>query len=413
MHRAMQGARWRWHSGVRSLQRMSHSGGTFPGGPPPGAAAGTLPAEQPLVTAEPETDVALWAVVFAGGIGSRFWPLSTPARPKPLLALVSEQTLIEETVGRLQPAVPPERVLILTSRDIAPAIRSVTRDVPDENVLVEPRPLGTAAALAWAAQELARRAGPSAMCCAIHADLAVDFPDEFRRTLRRAAAYAARERALVSVGIRPSRPETGFGYVLPGPALDASQPLSRGGAHTTVSYVEKPSEAEATMRIAEGALWHGGVVVGAASTFLHELAEHTPEVREALAPLAHGDVAAFVGRVRATSLERGLLERTRRLLVVLGEFGWDDVGTWASLRRARDLDDMGNGAIGPAHFVDADCNVVHTERGTVVLYGVSRLLVVTLDGLTFVTTLDRASDLNPLLDALPGSMRINPNGPSR
>jgi mannose-1-phosphate guanylyltransferase len=116
--------------------------------------------------------------------------------------------------------------------------------------------------------------------------------------------------------------------------------------------------------------------------------------------------------VRATSLERGLLERTDRLLVLLGEFGWDDVGTWASLRRARELDDDGNGASGPVHFVDADCNVVHAGHGSVVMYGVSKMLVVTLDGLTFVTTLDRASDLNRLLDALPGSMRIHPTRPT-
>jgi mannose-1-phosphate guanylyltransferase len=389
---------------------MTAPGDFSPGGPTAGTAAGTLPAEQPVAYAEPETDVALWAVIFAGGIGSRFWPLSTPARPKPLLALVSERTLIEDTVGRLQPTIPPERVLILTSRDIAPAIRSVTKDVPDENVLVEPRPLGTAAALAWAAQELARRAGPSVMCCAIHADLAVDFPEQFRRTLRRAAAFAAREQAIVSVGVRPLRPETGFGYVQPDELLDPSESLAKGGASTTRAYVEKPSEAEAASRIADGALWHSGVVVASAGTFLQELAAHTVEVRDALVPLAAGNLPAFVGTVRATSLERGLLERTHRLLVILGEFGWDDVGTWAALRRARELDDNGNGASGLAHFVDADGNVVHAERGCVVLYGVSRMLVVSLDGLTFVTTLDRAADLNPLLDALPGSMRINPNG---
>ncbi len=369
---------------------------------------GTLPTEQPASFAEPETDVALWAVVFAGGIGSRFWPLSTPARPKPLLALVSQQTLIEDTVGRLQPAIPPERVLILTSRDIAPAIRSVTRDVPEENVLVEPRPLGTAAALAWGAQELARRAGPSAMLVAVHADLAVDFPEEYRRTLRRAAAIAAREQALVAIGIKATRPETGFGYIVPGSALTVDQPLVQGGAALARTFTEKPSEAEAAALLARGARWHSGVVVGAAGTFLQELAAHTAEVRDGLAALAAGNLPAFVGSVRATSLERGLLERTDRLLVLQGDFGWDDVGTWASLRRARDLDDDGNGAIGRAHFVDAECNVVHSERGTVVLYGVEKLLVVTLPGLTFVTTLDRASDLKPLLDALPGSMRIHP-----
>lgn len=378
-------------------------------GPSKGA-VGTLPAEQPVSATEPGTDVALWAVIFAGGIGSRFWPLSTPARPKPLLALVSEQTLIEETVGRLQPTIPPGRVLILTSQDIAPAIRSVTRDVPDANVLVEPRPLGTAAALAWGAQEVLRRAGPSAMVVALHADIAVDFAEEYRRTLRRAAALAARERAIVSISIRASRPETGFGYVLPGASLDADYPFDRGGAALTRRYVEKPVEAEAVELIAQGARWHGGILLGAAETFLAELAACTPEVHEGFGALSAGDLAGFVGRVRSTSLERGLLERTGRLLVVQGEFGWDDVGTWGSLRRARDLDDDGNGAVGEAYFVDAEANVVHSERGLVVLYGLSKMLVVTLDGLTFVTTLERAADLRPLLDALPGSMRIHPGG---
>jgi len=392
---------------------MKPSVGFTPGGPASGAAVGTLPAEQPVETLEPETDVALWAVIFAGGIGSRFWPLSTPAHPKPLLKLVSEQTLIEDAVGRLQPTVPPERVLILTSRDIAPAIRTVTRDVPDANVLVEPHPLGTAAALAWGAQELARRAGPSAMCCAIHADIAADFPEEFRRTLRRAAAFAAREKAMVSVGVRPSRPDTGFGYVMPGAPLDADLPLQRGGVAATRNFMEKPSEAQAESRIEDGGLWHGGILVGSAGVFLEELAKHTVEVRDALEPLRTGNLPVFVGMVRSTSLERGLLERTDRLLVLQGDFGWDDVGTWASLRRARDLDDDGNGVFGEAHFVDAECNVVHAGRGTVVLYGVDKMLVVTLDGLTFVTSLERATDLKPLLDALPGSMRINPTAPPR
>ncbi len=384
-------------------------GHTFvPGGPASGSAAGVLPAEQPIGFGEPETDSTLWAVILAGGIGSRFWPLSTPERPKPLLALVSDRTLIEDTVGRLQPVIPPERVLILTSHDIAPAIRSVTRDVPEQNVLVEPRPLGTAAALAWGAHEIQRRAGASAMCCVMHADLAVDFPEEFRRTLGRAAAHAARERALVSVGVRPSRPETGFGYVQPGVPLDSSEPLAKGGAAETLAYVEKPGAQEAAERVEAGALWHSGVVVASARTILRELAEHTVEIVDGLPALGAHDLEAFARLVRPASIERGLLERTRRLLVVAAEFGWDDVGTWASLRRARELDDDGNGAVGPAHFSDSECNVVHSEAGTVVLYGVSHLLVVSLDGLTFVTTLARAADLNPLLDSLPGSMRIHP-----
>jgi mannose-1-phosphate guanylyltransferase len=116
--------------------------------------------------------------------------------------------------------------------------------------------------------------------------------------------------------------------------------------------------------------------------------------------------------IQSVSIERGLLERSDRVLVVPGDFGWDDVGTWASLRRARELDDTGNGAFGPAHFVEATSNVVHAEKGCVVLYGCTSMLVVALDGLTFVTPLDRAVDLRPLLDALPPSMRTQPVPPA-
>jgi mannose-1-phosphate guanylyltransferase len=373
-------------------------------------ASGTLQEPELAPVDTDITGLAMWAVVFAGGIGSRFWPLSTPERPKPLLALVTGNSLLEDTVGRLQPLIPPERVIVVTSRDIAPAIRKAVRDLPEENILIEPRPLGTAAALAWGAQEVARRAGPETPLCAMHTDLAIAFPGAFRESLGRAAAVANREGALVALGVRPTRAEPSFGYIRLGDALDDDRSLSSGGAYQVAGFVEKPAEAHAENLAGEGALWHSGIIVGSAKTMLEKLARYTPEIAPGLDALASGNLPAFAGMIRSVSIERGLLERIARFLVLLADFGWDDVGTWASLRRARDLDDDGNGALGAVQFVDAESNVVHTESGTVVLFGVSRLLVVSLPGLTFVTTLERASDLKPLLDALPGSLRVNPGG---
>ncbi|HZF69026.1 MAG TPA: sugar phosphate nucleotidyltransferase, partial [Gemmatirosa sp.] len=183
------------------------------------------PVEQPEPIDERETGVALWAVVFAGGIGSRFWPLSTPERPKQLLSLVGERPLIAETVARLSPTVPPSRVLVLTSADIADTLRAAIPEVPDANMLVEPRPMGTAAAFAWGATEVQRRAGSEAALVAVHADLAVAFPGEFRRRLVAAARLATRTPGsggarLVVLGAEPTRNETGFGYAVPGEAVD-------------------------------------------------------------------------------------------------------------------------------------------------------------------------------------------------
>ena len=374
-----------------------------------GRASGTMPL--PHVERVPDDTSAppMWAVIFAGGIGSRFWPLATPAAPKPVLALVHGRPLIAETVGRLDPLIPADRVLVVTSADIAPAVRAVLPSVPPPNFLVEARPMGTAAALAWGASEVRRRADPRAPICALHADLAAAFPSALRDALQIAALTALRENALVAIGVRPTRAEASFGYLQPGEPLDPAENLDQGGAADVARFTEKPGPAAAEALVRDGALWHSGIVLGAAQEFLDTLRLYVPEVAPGLAALRAGDVDGFVAQVLPVGIERGLLERVGRLLMMAPEFGWDDVGTWAGLRRVRELDDAGNGALGAAHFADSTGNVVHAEAGTVVMFGVSQLLVVTRPGLTFITTLDRAADLNPLLDSLPGSARINPS----
>jgi mannose-1-phosphate guanylyltransferase len=366
---------------------------------------GTLTAEEPETQSELAADAAMWAIVLAGGIGSRFWPLSSPERPKQLLNLIGDRPLIAETVARLQPLVPPDRVLVLTSRDIAPAIHAAIPEVPEQNMLVEPRPLGTAAALAWGAKEVARRAGPETIFACIHADLAVGFPELFRDVVRQAARIAASGDALVAVGARPTRPETGFGYMRLGAHYDSSGVPNDIPVRRVAAFVEKPGLLVAEELIQDGAWWNTGVFVWRASVVLDAIERLVVEVAPGLGALDAKDYERFASLIQSTSLERGLLERSRQCVAVLGDFAWDDVGTWASLRRARELDDNGNGAIGQVHFVEATSNVVHAEKGTVVLYGCSSMLVVTLDGLTLVTPLERATDLKPLLDALPGDIR--------
>lgn len=381
---------------------------TPPGLPLPGDGGtepGTHPAEQEAAVALLETDATLWAVVLAGGIGTRFWPLSSAARPKPLLPLANERPLIADTLERLAPLVSPERVLVVTSADIADALHAAIPQLPAANLLVEPHPLGTAAALAWGAREVSRRAGPDAVFCTLHADLAVGLPDEFRRVVRRAASVAAASDSLVVLGARPSRAETAFGYLLPGEPLDGQAGTEQNAPCRVVRYVEKPGATLAASLIAEGAFWNTGAFVWRARVVLSEL-HGVPELVPGLAALTDGDLPAFAAAVQSISLDRGLLERSERVVVLPGDFVWDDIGTWASLRRARELDDSGNGAVGPAHFAESSGNIVHTESGPVVLYGVSGLVVVALAGFTFVTTLERAADLKELADGLPERFRV-------
>jgi mannose-1-phosphate guanylyltransferase len=367
-----------------------------------------LPRAAPLAALASGTEV--WGVVFAGGIGSRFWPLSSPSRPKPVLRLVGERPLVAETVLRLAPFIMPDRVLVVTARDIAQAVREALPETPAGNVLVEPRPLGTAAALAWALDTISRRGGSGAMVCALHADITAAFPGEFRIGLARAASLAIAERTIVTLGVAPTRPETAFGYAVPGSYLDPLCPPDRGGSCRIVRFVEKPRLDTVTELLSDGAYWHAGVVVGSARTLHDTLFECARELAPGRAALANGNLPQFAGMVESVSIERGLLERTRNLLMVPIDCEWDDVGTWPSLRRSRDLDDDGNGAIGEAMFVDSESNVVHSEDGAVILFGCQHLLVVRVPGLTFVTTLERAADLKPLLDALPD--RLRPDTPT-
>lgn len=383
-----------------------------------GVSAEIMEAEQIVLDALPETmpepelsqdvSTALWAVVFAGGIGTRFWPLSTPARPKQLLALVNERPLIADTIARLQPLIPPDRVLVVTSADIFDAVHSAIPEVPVANMLVEPRPLGTAAALAWAATEIERRAGPKSVFTALHADLAVASPDMFRDTIRAAAGIASKEDHLVVVGASPTRCEPQFGYLHPGSPLDELTGIKNGGACKVNHFVEKPPAHLADTLIAEGALWNTGIFVWQARTVLDELNAHTVELKRGFPLLTSGDMVQFAEMVTSISIDRGLLERSKKVVVLPAEFGWDDVGTWASLRRVRDLDDTGNGIKGPAHCVDSSGNIVHADKGCVVLYGVSGTLVVSIDGLTFVAPLDRAAEMNTLLNQLPSNFRHSP-----
>jgi len=344
-----------------------------------------------------------WAVVLAGGVGSRFWPLSTPRRPKQLLPLVDQESLLANTLRRLAPLVPPERTLVLTSALLAPAVAGAC-ELPAENVLAEPAPAGTAAALTWAAFAIERRAGPAAKMICVHADWAVADEKGFRAALARAADVAAQRASLVTVGIVPTRPDPGFGYIKPGEAVEP-------GVFAVERFVEKPDRARAERMIAEGCLWNSGIFAWRVGDFLDEVRARTPEVAPALARARESkrpDIGQFFGSVRSVSVDVGVLERSPRVLVLPGDFGWDDVGTWASLRRVRDTDAVGNATYGVVHTHDAVGNVVHAEGGSVVLYGVSDLVVVTLDGLTLVTTIERSADLKALIESLPPAVRERP-----
>jgi mannose-1-phosphate guanylyltransferase len=339
-------------------------------------------------------------VILAGGVGSRFWPVSTANRPKQLLPLASDQPLLRDAIDRMAPLCAPSETLLLTNASLVDAIHALAPEIPAGNLIAEPRPAGTAAALTWAAAHIERASGREAIMMSIHADWAVADPDGFRAALTRAAAIAATTHSLVTVGVVPSRPDPGYGYIRPGEEIPNSS-----GARRVAEFVEKPDPDRAKTMVREGCLWNSGIFVWRVGDFLDEVRKHCREVAPALENHPD-DLNRFFSAVQnPIAVDVGVLERSNRVAVIPGEFGWDDVGTWVALRRVRQADGAGNVLSGPVHAVHASGNVVHAEGNEVVLYGVSDLVVVTHDGLTLVTTTRHASDLKQLLSALPARVR--------
>jgi mannose-1-phosphate guanylyltransferase len=341
------------------------------------------------------TDTRIWAVVLAGGVGSRFWPVSTPRRPKQLLPLASEQPLITETAERILPLVPRERLRILTGRALVEPLASALPGFTEENFLVEPRAAGTAPVLAWAAAEIERQ-DPDAVMISLHADHVIEPPEAFRATLAEAAALALRHDRLFTIGASPDRPETGFGYIR------AGAPLGEGRGREVDAFVEKPDADTARRYLDSGEyLWNTGIFVFPVRRFLAEIESHTPEIARWLPELRRGDAEAFFAGVESLSVDEGILERSQRVGVVPCDFRWDDVGAWDAVHRVRRLDETGNAVVGDGHAVETSGSVIYAEDGPVVTYGVDDLIVVRTAGVTFVARRSHASRLKELIARLP------------
>ncbi len=308
--------------------------------------------------------------------------------------------MIAETVDRIVPLVPLPRVRILTGPSLAGPIRAAVPDLIDDNFLLEPRARGTAPALAWAAHEIARR-DPDGIMISLHADHVIEPASAFRDLLAEIGGLAAERGGLFTIGIEPTRPETGYGYIHVGERL---APATE--AYKVEDFVEKPDRDTALEYIHRGNyLWNTGIFVWRASTLLEELNRNTPELAPLLPLLDEGRVEEFFEQAPNLTIDEGLLERADSVAVARATFHWDDVGTWDAVGRTRPGDDRGNIAEGDAHLVDSDDCIVWSEDGSIVVFGVRDLVVVRSGGITFVAPRERTADLKALLAELPERLR--------
>jgi mannose-1-phosphate guanylyltransferase len=347
-------------------------------------------------------------LLLAGGRGERFWPRSTRLLPKQFLPMPDEKSLLRHTFERVAGLVDPASVFVITGQEFKELVRRDLPEVPDSNLILEPVGRNTAPALGLAALLLAPR-DPEAVLVALPADHHVVGDARFRATIAAAVAAAAADR-LVTVGVRPTRAETGYGYIRTGPLIGERSGLP---VHAVREFVEKP-DVETARRYCESGLylWNCGILVAKLAILREEIAAHLPEVDHLLEQMAAGNpsreglrgqmaarVAACFPAMPAISVDHGVLERSERVAVVPADFPWTDMGDWAALSRVLPLDERGNGVRGDALLRDCDGLVVDAFSGRlVVALGTKDLVIVDSDRAVLVCPKDRVQEVRAVAE---------------
>jgi len=345
-----------------------------------------------------------YAVVMAGGSGTRFWPLSRRRHPKQLLNLFGKETLLEQTVGRLTGLISPERIYVFTNELIWRDVCRCLPQIPRAQIVAEPASRNTAPTLGVAAHEILRR-DPEGLMVILPADQVIVKLAAYRRVLRAACATASVEGRSVVIGLRPTRPETGFGYVRLGARA------ARVGGQDIFSvekFTEKPPLAVARRYVASGRyLWNGGMFIWRASTLLANFHRAQPQMARQL------DQIAAAGGIRSRktfqrifpqlekiSIDYAIMERSSEIYAVPADIGWNDVGSWAVVYDLSEKDADQNVRPAESLCLDSHGNMIFAQRSFVAAVGVHDLVIVETDGALLVTTRERAQDVGKAVQEL-------------
>lgn len=344
----------------------------------------------------------VYAVIMAGGSGTRFWPLSRRVWPKQFLSLAEQnESLLQATVRRIQGLVPSERILVVTSERHSGATRQQLPELPPENVLAEPAARNTAPCVAWAAAHVSARA-PNAVMMVLPADPHIGDEAAYRELLKRACGAAA-DGGLVTIGVTPTRPETGYGYIEGGAELGA-------GIYKVQRFVEKPDLQRAQEFVKDKRfLWNSGMFFFRADKVLEEYQRQLPDLHafalgyreQASSSLAQSYVIARYAELTSISIDHGIMENAQDVRVVPGAFGWYDIGSWTTAWELASKDAEGNALLAEASVTDAhNCYVRANPGKLVALIGVNDLVVVDTEDALLIMPRERAQDVRRVVDDL-------------
>ena len=327
------------------------------------------------------------AVILAGGSGERFWPLSTPERPKQFLRVFGGASLIRQAVSRLDGLVSSKDVFVVTTKSLVAATRKELPEVPKGNIIGEPMRRDTGAAVALGVGLAAQRGRKPRLQAEGEDDPVVGFfssdqmvakPKEFRKVVKKAVALARRKDAIVTIGIKPDYPATCFGYISP----------------KTRAFVEKPDAEKAKKYVKAGYLWNAGMFIARASVFRGAFAAHAPELSCLTSGTNH--LAALYSKLPKISFDYAVMEHAKNVEVVPGDFGWDDVGSFAAFDKYFPHDSRGNVREGPCTVVEAEGNICVARSARISLLGVKNLVVVTTPDAVLVADKSRLTDMKKL-----------------
>ena len=357
----------------------------------------------------------VYAVIMAGGKGTRFWPLSRPRRPKQLLKLVSGKTLIRETVERAVPLFGRRNIYVVTVAEHHRAIRGDIRTIPKANFLIEPEGKNTAPCIGLAALEIWAKY-PHAVMVVLPADHWIDGARRFARAMRSAVELAARDNAVITLGIRPLHPETGYGYILKGRRAEGGSP--RMPVYGVRGFVEKPERSNAAQFIRRGALWNSGIFVARAATILEALRRYAAAVARPLARIEAMTVgkslAALPAKLRralrrqyrkmpAISIDYAVMEKAGadgKVMTLEADFGWSDVGNWGALHSLLPKDKRGNAGVGRGlSFRSSNC-LTYSGQRLIALLGMENTVVVDTPDAVLVADMKRSQEVKDLVEEL-------------
>lgn len=327
----------------------------------------------------------LCALIMAGGKGTRFWPLSTEEKPKQFLNLIGEETMIQMTVNRIKPIIPIERIFVCTGESYVDLVKDQLKELPERNIIVEPEGRNTTPCIALSAFVIQKYYKDSTMIV-LPSDHLISNEEEFRNIILDADKFLEKnEEAIITLGMYPSRAETGYGYI------KCSNNKNKDLNHEIIKvekFVEKPNKEVAIEYICDGNyLWNGGMFIWKLENILKQISNYSPNTYEALHKICEVDgenLKALINEkykeTEAISIDYSVLEKSKDVYVIPSDFGWDDVGSWEAIDRYRVKDDFGNIVIGQAKSIKGENNLLVSSNFKVVVEGLSDIYVIENDG---------------------------------